>query len=125
MSSSSPFCPLELLNVQDTKDRHALESTASLQLLQTHPVLALHLLCHGVNDLISTLCPPSLPLLLRFPTSLLSHAESFLCLENGFALTFTSAVSFFSKCLKISVHPVPASSVPGNHEVIEGKHSII
>lgn len=55
----------------------------------------------------------------------LSHAESFCCLENSFALLFSSAVYFFSKCLKISVHPVPASFVPDNHEVIEGKHSMI
>lgn len=63
--------------------------------------------------------PPPPPLLfpLRgFVFFLLSRAESFLCLENDFALMFTSAVCFFSKCLKISVHPVPASSVPGNRE---------
>lgn len=39
------------------------------------------------------------------------HADSFLYLENSFALMFTSAVCFLSKCLKLSVHPDPSSSI--------------
>lgn len=56
-----------------------------------------------------------LPLFLLSPTLFLSvlppHAESFLYLENSFALMFTSAVCFLSKCLKLSVHPDPSSSI--------------
>ena len=56
------------LIIQDTKDQHALESAASLHLLQTHSLLALQLRCRGANYLNSTLCPRSLPSLSFFPT---------------------------------------------------------
>lgn len=79
------------------EERHALESVASLHLLQTLPLPALHLERHAASSLLTTLCPlfPAFALPLSsfvFPP----HAESFLCLEVSFALMFTSAVCFVS-----------------------------
>lgn len=87
---------------QRQTDRHALESTASLCRV---PLLALHLQLHGAHDLISTLClsffdftvvlvPCSVFVFFLFFS--LSHAESFLCLENGFALMFYLCCMFSS-----------------------------
>lgn len=97
LSQPSVFlCSLKLY----TKDRHALESAASLYLLQKHPLLALQR--HRANFPISTLWPHSLCLycfiFLSF-VCLCSHilTHSF---ESGFALMFTPAVRVFSKCLK-------------------------